>query len=213
MKLTPWIRDFLLRLLEGVLRSWPTSATLVLANLVPLAGVLLLGWNAGSLLFLYWAETAIVGVWSLPKMAIVSRWLALIFVPVLMIALTIITFMHGIFALTIPLYFEDPAAAITNDRIIGLFREMAWPVFFFAVSHGWSFFYHFLGKGEFRRLDDRDVAEGYFKRVAVTQIGIGVGLVISAPFDSPLGVLIVLVVAKTVLDLRAHLKEHGLIGR
>lgn len=46
-----------------------TSAALVLANLMPLAGVLLLGWQPGTLLFVYWLESAVVGFFNVVKMA------------------------------------------------------------------------------------------------------------------------------------------------
>ena len=36
-------------------------ATLVAANLLPLAGVVFFGWDAGVILVLYWAENLVVG--------------------------------------------------------------------------------------------------------------------------------------------------------
>lgn len=44
-------------------------AALVASNLLPLAGVLLLGWDAPSLFFVYWLESAVVGVYNLLRMA------------------------------------------------------------------------------------------------------------------------------------------------
>jgi hypothetical protein len=48
---------------------WVTGAALVLANLMPLGGVLLLGWDPGALLFVYWLESAVVGFFNVIKMA------------------------------------------------------------------------------------------------------------------------------------------------
>lgn len=42
---------------------------MLLANLMPLAGVLFLGWEPGALLFVYWLESAVVGFFNVIKMA------------------------------------------------------------------------------------------------------------------------------------------------
>ncbi len=40
---------------------------LVLANLVPVIGVLFLGWDVATILVLYWIENGIVGLLNIPK--------------------------------------------------------------------------------------------------------------------------------------------------
>jgi hypothetical protein len=47
----------------------PSSLILIVANLLPLAGVLFWGWDAFVLLALYWFETAIIGFWTLVRVA------------------------------------------------------------------------------------------------------------------------------------------------
>jgi hypothetical protein len=48
--------------------SSTTSIVLLVAfNLLPLAGVVLWGWNVGTLLILYWVENGIVGILNIPK--------------------------------------------------------------------------------------------------------------------------------------------------
>lgn len=52
----------------------PAAATLslavtVLANLVPLCGVLAWGWDLFSLILLYWLETAVIGLFAVARMA------------------------------------------------------------------------------------------------------------------------------------------------
>jgi hypothetical protein len=44
-----------------------SALALVAANLVPLLGVLLLGWSLWTILAVYWVENGIVGVWNIPK--------------------------------------------------------------------------------------------------------------------------------------------------
>ena len=40
---------------------------LVLSNLVPVAGVIFLGWDVGQIVVLYWFENIIIGVFTLPR--------------------------------------------------------------------------------------------------------------------------------------------------
>lgn len=47
-------------------------AVLIIANLVPMAGALLLNWDAVTILLLYWAENFVVGFYSVSKMAMAT---------------------------------------------------------------------------------------------------------------------------------------------
>ena len=44
-----------------------TAIALVLANAIPLAGVLFFGWSLWTVLVLYWVENGIVGLWTIPR--------------------------------------------------------------------------------------------------------------------------------------------------
>ena len=44
-------------------------ATLIAANLVPLAGVLFAGWKVGDIVLLYWIENVIIGVMNVLRIA------------------------------------------------------------------------------------------------------------------------------------------------
>lgn len=46
-----------------------TAAVLIAANLMPVFGVVALGWDVGSLLFVYWLESAVVGFFNVIKIA------------------------------------------------------------------------------------------------------------------------------------------------
>src|SRR3989338_6348873 len=54
---------------------------LMVANSVPLWGVLFYGWDLFQILFIYWLESAIVGFYNIFKMIIVDKLLSIIFVP------------------------------------------------------------------------------------------------------------------------------------
>ena len=48
--------------------SYAAVAALILANLVPLAGVLWFGWDVWGILIIYWLENGIVGLFNVLKM-------------------------------------------------------------------------------------------------------------------------------------------------
>lgn len=59
----------------------PSTLALIFANLVPLAGAAFLGWDMGNIMILYWAESAIIGVFNLLKMTVIAKWAVLFAAP------------------------------------------------------------------------------------------------------------------------------------
>ena len=58
-----------------MLRFWEADDrfsvfALIAANVLPIVGVLLWGWDAGALVFLYWTENVVIGFYNILKMAI-----------------------------------------------------------------------------------------------------------------------------------------------
>jgi hypothetical protein len=58
------------RLMSGP--RWTITAILV-GNLIPVAGVLFLGWDAAQILMLYWVENVVVGLLTLPRILAAQR--------------------------------------------------------------------------------------------------------------------------------------------
>lgn len=50
----------------------PDTWLLIAANAVPLLGAIWLGWDVATLVILYWMETAIIGFWTLVRLASAS---------------------------------------------------------------------------------------------------------------------------------------------
>jgi Family of unknown function (DUF6498) len=47
-------------------------ALLIAVNLIPLFGVMFLGWDLFPIMILYWLENGIIGLFNLPKIALAS---------------------------------------------------------------------------------------------------------------------------------------------
>jgi hypothetical protein len=54
----------------GQYRSQASLAALLIANAIPLVGVLFFGWSLITILVLYWLENGIVGLWNVPRIAL-----------------------------------------------------------------------------------------------------------------------------------------------
>jgi hypothetical protein len=63
---------YLRPLASAAVWSSPTVMVLVLANLIPLYGVLAFGWETFPLLLLFWVENVIVGGFNVLKMLLAA---------------------------------------------------------------------------------------------------------------------------------------------
>jgi hypothetical protein len=210
----------------------PSSLILVAANLLPLAGVLFWGWDAFVLLVLYWFETAIIGFWTLVRVATAPReslggisihgsartpsplGLALFFV------LHAGIFMGVHFGFLWALFSGAWAARIhgVRDFVAILIVETGlWvPLLALFVARGIVFFYALIGARLRAWLNPRRakasapapeglagmVLGGFYARIIVMHIAILFGGFLS--FFGSIAPLIVLVAIKTAVDLGMH---------
>lgn len=186
----------------------PSTLALILANLLPLAGTVFLGWNLGEVMVLYWAESAVIGFFNLAKMAVIGRWAAL-FTGVFFIAhfgafmAVHFMFIYGIFVEGM----QAPAEA-ELQQVAAMFIGL-WPALAaLFVSHGISFFVNFLGRREYQgRTLGKQMSEPY-GRIVLMHLVIIFGGGLSMILGNPTPVLVVVIIGKILLDVRAHLKEH-----
>lgn len=186
--------------LDGV-RAWPASVwVLVASNLVPLLGVLLLGWDLGLVLLLYWAESAVILAFSLAKLASTAGLAALFLVPFFMVHAGGFMAVHLVFLLT--LFVDRPDAgwdSLAADLGLGLLA--------LAASHGYSFWANFRRRRE-TYAKPQEVMTGFYGRVVVLHLTILFGGWVVLLLDEPAGALALLVLLKTAADVAAHLRER-----
>jgi hypothetical protein len=125
---------------------------------------------------------------------------------------------HGVFVFLLPL-FAGLSAAGFGDPIggfeIGPMDFGALPADalilsagLLAASHVISFFVNYLGRGEYRRVTPQGQMLSVYGRVVVLHVTVVAGAFVIGVFGTPLAALVLLVGAKTVLDLFLHLREH-----
>jgi uncharacterized protein DUF6498 len=210
---------------------------LVITNLIPLVGVLWLGWDLMLILALYWAENGVVGVINVLKILTAEgtssspstmRW-SVNGRPATSLSRLgtagFFTMHYGLFWVVHGVFVFTFIPAMTGLAMPGgpgpdgsstdhvSFPGVDVPVFAFAVlglaiSHGVSFWMNYLGRGEYRTLSPAEVMTQPYGRLVIMHLTIVLGAFVSIFLGTPVGSLLVLVVGKTLLDVLFHLRQH-----
>jgi Family of unknown function (DUF6498) len=195
---------------------------LVVANLIPLIGVLFFGWSVWNILVIYWLENGIVGVINVLKMSVatgdeVSPGVTLMvngrpatsatkmgLIPFFIVHYGIFWFVHGIFVLTLPAFFS----LMSDDGMTLDLGPVVFAALGLAISHGLSFWWNFLHGGEYRRTAAAALMFAPYKRLVALHITIIFGAFAVMFTGAPAAAVAVLVAIKTAIDLSLHLAEH-----
>jgi len=208
----------------------PVQAALVLANLVPLAGVLFFDWDALALLLLYWLENLVIGGYTLLRMLRADGVKALGIGAFFTFHYSFFCAIHGVFILAIssigsPTDLSDGVfpddAPFPLVPFVLLANLLAWigheipgllflPLLGFVISHGLSFFEHVLVAGEDEGRSAQKIMGDPYRRIALMHVAIlaGSALIISLGGGTAVPMLLALVALKTWIDLSQHRKEH-----
>ena len=140
-------------------KSRLSSVALVIANLVPLAGVLVFGWRVFDVLMLYWLENVVIGVINVMRMAMVPGRSKIFLMLFFTVHYGVFCFGHlsaivGLFGATLGVanaweyFFTAPADSMPS----GQWASAQWlAIACIAASHLFSYFSNFIGSGEYRR--------------------------------------------------------------
>ena len=76
------------------------------------------------------------------------------------------------------------------------------------LSHGVSFAFHYLLKGEYKTAKPQQLMGAPYGRVIVMHITILGGGFLAMTIGSPAALLLILVMLKTIVDLNLHQRSH-----
>ena len=205
---------------------------LTVANLVPLIGVVFLGWDAAAIVLLYWIENLIIGLFNVFRMILVKvesrsrQFQKLFMIPFFCVHFGGFCAVHGFFLLTFFKMGPDWNAFAPGEPWIGPFiflqllysvvRQLwqsrppglEWPVLGLAVSHGLSFVKNFLFGQEYLTLKVNEIMMRPYKRIVLMHVAIIAGGVFVMKLGSPVGLLCVLILLKIGMDIWLHAKSH-----
>lgn len=218
-----------MKLKDEYLTNIPLVA-LVAANLIPLWGVVFWEWDAFNVVLLYWSENIVVGFYNILKMAFVkvshpAEHLGKLFmIPFFTIHYGGFCAIHGLFVLML---FEKGDSSFMNNTTWPCFfvflqmllnvikhaysimsLEMRYAMGALFLSHGVSFVYNYLIKGEYTRIKGDKLMGSPYARIVIMHMAVIFGAFLTMALGSPVGILIVLVGLKTSLDVIFHLRQH-----
>jgi hypothetical protein len=192
-------------------------AVLVVANLLPLVGVVFFGWSVFELVALYWMENVVIGVLNVSKMLLVKSEGG---VPIIARLGTAVFFTvhygmfcfgHGVFVASF-LGSKDWTSgpnlnpfSMVGDVVASGGGLM---VAGLLASHGFSFIHHYLIRGERTRTDLAKLMAAPYGRIVVLHLAILFGAFLISVMGEPIAMLVLLVAGKIALDAKLHLKAH-----
>ena len=199
---------------------------LVLANLVPLFGVLLLHWDVGAIVVLYWTENLVVGFYNLLKMLLTGGKSALGSMLFFCLHYGGFCAIHGMFVLELTQFageissqlpdasWPGPLVVIQKFLYFGeqIFAaappEFGWACIALLLSHGASFLLLFVGQQEYRHTSVDALMAAPYKRIAVLHIAVIIGGFLVIELGQPMGLLLALVALKIGMDIMLHNRAH-----
>ncbi|MBN1370144.1 MAG: hypothetical protein JW954_07920 [Dehalococcoidaceae bacterium] len=184
-------------------------SSLVVSNLVPLLGILLLDWSLFSVLFFYWLESAVVGIYNIPRMLMAGstgesgsgggkhRTAGVLF---FLVHYSGFMAGHGVFLFAL----FQPASIELSAVLLGFVS--------LGISHGVSFAVNYVGHKEYRNTTLSEQMLAPYQRIVVMHITIiALGFLISLLGTSAI-CMVLLVIVKIIIDLVAHFREHLRLG-
>jgi len=211
----------------------PSGWVLLVVNLGILVGVLRFDWSVFEIVFLYWAENVIIGVINVFRMLLASPlpipkeiprdqippkakgalWAVnigakLFMVPFFCVHYGMFTMVHGAFVFD--LFNKENSHGMDYWKSIPEFMTtaLAMSLAALAISHLYSFFTNYIGRGEWRTATVGEMMARPYGRIIVLHITIIFGGMLAMALGSPVGLLLVLVLLKTITDLAMHERER-----
>lgn len=215
----------------------PPALLLVAVNVIPLLGVLFWGWSLFEVVVLYWFENLVIGAVNIlklvtcmpgeeflrgasekasqrkePDRSSMAHAPKLFLVPFFTFHYGMFCFVHGVFVFEL-LGGQGPG----NRDMFPTLTEMVGEVFAGGTlvaavaltgSHLYSYVFHFLLRGEFRRTTPNQLMISPYGRIVVLHIAIIFGAFFILQLGQPLILMLLLIGGKTLLDWQLHVHSH-----
>ncbi|MBT3626029.1 MAG: hypothetical protein HN526_18185 [Gammaproteobacteria bacterium] len=194
-----------------VVHSSVSSVALIAANLAPVGGVLFFAWTIEDVLLLYWAESAVIGIYNLARMWVIGRWKILLLGPFFLVHYS--GFMAGHLFFIYALVISSSDVSVSASGILDHLLLLSPALIALLISHGVSFFFNFLGEKEYETTSLSEQLNAPYRRIVVMHITIMLGSLLVMAMDNKLLFVVSMMALKVGLDLRAHLGEHDLEGQ
>jgi hypothetical protein len=206
-----WLQTWSLRYLRK-----PSVIALILANLIPLYGVIFWNWDLLTLMMAYWLETGVIGFWTILHLGLAVRWLALFTVPFFVVHFGGFMFGHLLFLWTLFADDADKKANQIEDMLHlvpeFLMRNWLWVALIaLFVSHGVSFVINVLmpwWRGRLEQSTRGDVMMSPYGRIVIMHITLIIGAGLVAYFGTKTAAFVLLIALKLLVDVPIHVRKN-----
>jgi hypothetical protein len=205
----------------------PSQIILLLANIVPILGVLFWNWDLANILLLYWAETAMIAIsalvkifsypsasYSFNKKPLKTKSKMGIFLLKILFCSFLLLHMGGFMAAHLGFLFavlsskEYLPTELSLEVILNAFQAQRIALYSLCFSHAFSLVYNYFIKGERYIIKDDNFMIAPYKRIMLFHITLIIGAWIIATTKSGALMLTFFIMLKILVDLRSHTKEH-----
>lgn len=209
--------------------------TLVIANMIPLVGVIFFGWDAFNIIVAYFMEALVIGFFNVLRIAVLKEpppskhpheW-KLAFVPIYTAFFGGLCTLYGtiiffVFGESQGIGFPKPGQGwpcflvFVQIWIDGLRQcltmrpDMTYALVALFMCHGISYVYDSLIKGENRTQEalQSQLLRQPLSRLLVMHLAVVIGGGLSIELGSPVAILVVLIALKTSIDMKLHVAQH-----
>ena len=221
----------------GMASATLSAGALILANLMPLIGVVCFKWDVFIVLLVFWMENVVVGIFNMLKMAVsqegdlLNTVSKLFLIPFFALHYSVFCLAHLFFLCMLfgstflsdlnggpPLPSGSGNLSHFHHVIASLLEGGGLPDFIYVAaaglffSHGVSLVANFLWNGEYRRVSASELMQRPYGRVSVMHITILAGGMIVGVTGSAQSAIAVLVLFKIAMDFTAHMSERRSFG-
>lgn len=203
-----------------MIKKDPSVGALLLANLVPVIGFLFFEWSFLSIIFVYWAESVVIGLYTIPKILISGLYSAMkaktkTFRQFVMPFVYIPFFCFHIFgvlgAIMVAVFSTADIPAELLEQVF--LQEMAnvstYAILGFVISHGISFLSNFIGKKEYQRVSADAYVFSPYLRVILLGLIIFFGGILTLGNFIPGMYMIIFIIGKINVDIWLYILERS----
>ncbi len=197
---------------ELLLRTYrdPLAWVSLVADVLPVIGVIVFGWGAVPLVALYWLENLVVGVFNVLRMwatglAHPSRWVAGVFLSVFFtVHYGMFCFVHGVFLRS----FDAVSGSSGMESPIGLVNwalstgpQLPWFVVAIIGVNALFFAVDYLGRRQFERGNPAKLLFQPYGRIVTLHIAILLGGGLAVAMGEPLLGVLFLIVLRVIFGV------------
>lgn len=198
-------------------KYYPSLIPLLIANSIPLIGLIFFNWNSAEILFYYALENIPIGFYTVLKMIKVgiykkiNIYKVIGLILVFMIHYSGFVFGHLLFVIGI-LSLSIPSLGISSTNIIltnyNFLYKILISLLFYFFSHGISFKVNFIDKEEYKKYTLKYLFTLPYNRIAVVHISIFIVFFTILIFKLNFVSLLAITLLKLFLDPKFHIRER-----